>query len=558
MVSPRPMVRSLLLLALVLLPGSALAQREGLLQIGSPLSDFVRRQATLGTVPQFSADALPIPTGAATALVDSIAADPAALAALSPADRQLVERYRSREPASAFGWTPPYGFYGDGVSPVYVEGDGYALELAPVIGASIGPTQRTDRDERDPSAPVYRNTRGFRTAGRLGHLYFEARATENQRRPAFYERDAASATAPRYGFVKRLGDDAYDYFTAEGGVGYRDRFVDVRFARDRNQWGPGMGTLFLSNYAAPYDHLRIGAQAGPLHYTMAVARLTTPDRDSRGRDSVLPSKYAAFHRVSIEAGRFQAEAFEAVVFQDDTLTGNRRGPEIGYLNPVIFYRAVESELGSGDNALIGLGAAVRPVDGVRLYGQVLIDEFVADRFFEDSWVNKWGLLAGAHIVDLGLPGLEARAEYARLRPYLYGHRSENSAYVHYNDVLGHPIGPNADDLSLFVRYRPSARVTTQVLATRARRGRDPDSLYVGADPRVSYDERASSVSPTFDGVRQSEWLIEGSLAFELLPRLAVEAAGLYRAVDDAERGLDRAAAVTVGLRWELPFQSVRY
>lgn len=552
------MVRRLLLLALVLLPGSALAQREGLLQIGSPLSDFVRRQATLGTVPQFSADALPIPAGTATALVDSIAADPDRLAALSPADRQFVERYRSREPASAFGWTPPYGFYGDGVSPVHVEGDGYALELAPIVGAAVGPTQRTDRGERDPSAPVYRNTRGFRTAGRLGHLYFEARATENQQRPAVYAYDEPGDTAPRYGFVKDLGDDAYDYFTAEGGVGYRDRFVDVRFARDRNQWGPGMGTLFLSNYAAPYDHLRLAAQAGPLHYTMAVARFTTPERDGRGADTVLPSKFAAFHRVAVEVGRFEAEAFEAVVFHDDTLRGNRRGPEIGYLNPVIFYRAVESELGSGDNALIGLGGAVRPVDGLRLYGQVLIDEFVADRFFDDSWVNKWGVLAGAHVVDLGLPGLEARAEYARLRPYLYGHRSTFSAYVHYDDVLGHPVGPNADDLSLFLRYRPGVRTTAQVLATRARRGRDPDGLFVGADPTVSYFERASNESPTFDGVRQTEWLVEGSLAYELLPRLAVEAAGLYRAVDDGERGLDRAAAVTVGLRWELPFQSVRY
>jgi len=552
------MVRRLVLLALLLLPGSALAQREGLLQIGSPLSDFVRRQATLGTVPQFAADALPIPAGEATALVDSIAADPAALAALSPADRQLVERYRSREPASAFGWTPPYGFYGDGVSPVHVEGDGYAFELAPIVGVSIGPTRRTDRAERDPSAPVYRNTRGFRTGGHLGPLYFEARATENQRRPAFYQRDAPRATVPRYGFVKRLGDDAYDYFTAEGGIGYRDRFVDVRFARDRNQWGPGMGTLFLSNYAAPYDHLRLGAQAGPLHYTMAVARLTTPEGNGTGPNLVLPSKFAAFHRVAVEVGRFEAEAFEAVVFHDDTLSNSRRGLEIGYLNPVIFYRAVESELGSGDNALIGLGGAVRPLDGLRLYGQVIIDEFVADQFFEDAWVNKWGILGGAHAVDLGLPGLEVRAEYARLRPYLYGHRSTFSAYVHYDDVLGHPVGPNADDLSLFLRYRPNVRTTAQVLATRARRGRDTDSLFVGADPTVSYFERVSNEAPTFDGVRQTEWLVEGSLAYELLPRLAVEAAGLYRAIDDAERGLDRAAAVTVGLRWELPFQSVRY
>ena len=548
----------LVLLALLLLPGPALAQREGLVQVGSPLAEFLRRQATRGALPVAAADAQPLAARDAAALLDSLAADADAVAGLSPADRQLLARYRTPGPASAFGWRSPLGLFKDGVSPARVEGDGYAFEAGPVLALAAGPTRRSEIDGRDATAPVYQFSRGIRAAGQVGRVYFETRATENQRRPAFYARDYPRATAPRLGFVKELGDDAYDYFAAEGAVGYRDRFVDVRLARDRNRWGPGDGTLFLSNYAAPYDHLRVGAQAGPFHYTMAVARLTTPDRDPRGLDTVLPSKYAAFHRISVELGRFQVEAFEAVVFHDDTLRGNRRGPEIGYLNPVIFYRSVESELGSGDNALLGLGVSARPVDGVRLYGQVLVDEFRASGFFEDAWTNKWGVLAGAHAVDLGVPGLEVRAEYARLRPYFYGHRTESSAYVHYDDVLGHPVGPNADDVSVSLRYRPTARATASLLATRTRRGRDPDTLYVGADPRVPYVERASDVAPTFDGVRQSEWLVEGSLAYEVLPRLAVEAAGLYRAVDDAERGLDRAAAVTLGLRWELPFQSVRY
>ncbi|WP_420454463.1 hypothetical protein [Rubrivirga sp.] len=547
-----------LALALLLVPGTALAQREGLLQIGSPLSDLVRRQATAGHLPQAAADALPLPAGQATAWLDSLAAGvEAGRIALSRADRQLLARYQSRTPASTVGRPLPLGLYGDGVSPFRTEGDGYAFEASPLLALSSGPVRRSDIGGRDASGLVYQNTRGVRVAGRLGRLYVESRATENQRRPAVYARDSLRATAPRFGFVKRLGDDAYDYFAAEGAVGYRDRFVDVRLARDRNAWGAGAGTLFLSNYAAPYDHLRIGARAGPVSYTMAVARLTTPDRDVRGRDTVLPSAYAAFHRVSVEVGRVQAEAFEAVVFHDDTLRGNRRGLELGYLNPVIFYRSVESELGSGDNALLGAGLAVRPVDGVRVYGQVLLDEFRASTFFEDAWTNKWGLLAGVHTVDLGVPGLEARAEYARLRPYLWGHRTVSSAYVHYNDILGHPVGPNADDASLRLEYRPSVRTTARLTAARTRRGRDPDGVYVGQDPRVPYTDRDSDVAPTFVGVRQTEWLVEGAVAFEVAPRLAVEAAGLYRSLDDAERGLDRALAATLGLRWEIPFQSVR-
>lgn len=532
-----------LVVALLLLPTSALAQREGVLEVGSPLSDLVRRQATAGRLPQSAGDALPLSAGEAVAMVDSLAAG--GLDGLSRADRELVERYRSDAPATLFGRRAPLGMYHDGVSMARTEGDGYAFEAAPLLALAAGPAARTAGD-----GIAYRNTRGARAAGHLGRLYFETRATENQRVPLVFARDSARATAPGLGFVKPLGDDGYDYFEATGAIGYRDRFVDVRLARDRNDWGAGVGTLFLSDHSAAYDHLRIAAAAGPVRYTMAVARLTTPDRDSRGRDTILPSKYAAFHRFSVEFGRVQLDAFEAVVFHDDTLNGNRRGLELGYLNPVIFYRPVESEIGSGDNALLGVGVSVRG-RSVRGYAQLIVDEFSARTIGRDDANNKWGLLAGAHSVDLGLAGLEARAEYARMRPYLWGHRTESSAYVHYNDVLGHEAGPNADRATLALRYRPDVRTSAALSVARTRRGRDPEGAYVGADPRVSYFDRRDDLAPTFVGVRQTAWDVHAVLSRELLPRLAVDLAGTLRSLDDDERGLTRNGALTVGLRWEI-------
>ena len=537
------------------------AQREGLIQIGSPLSDFLQRQANAGRLPSdATTDLLPVSAGEASRLLDSLAVRlEAGTVALSRADRELLARYRDRTPATVLGQRPPLGAYRDGVSFSRAEGDGYAFEVEPLLDLSAGPTRRSDVEGRDATATAYQFSRGIRAAGRLGRLFFETRALENQQRPAVYEYDRPRRTVPRLGFVKQLGDDAYDYFTAEGVVGYRDRFVEARFGRDRNRWGAGRGTLFLSDYAAPYDHLQIRASAGPVTYASTFARFTTPERDDRGRDQVLPSKYAAFHRFALEVGRVELEAFEAIIFHDDTVSGNRRGFEIGYLNPVIFYRSVESELGSGDNALIGLGASVRPVDGVRAYGQVLIDEFVASEIGTDSWRNKFGFLAGAHTIDVGVSGLEARAEYARLRPHLYNHRTANSAYVHYGDVVGHPIGPNADDVMLALDYRPTLRATAGLTLARTRRGREPQAdSTVGADPTRSYDTRVSNSAPQFSGVRQTEWLVEARAGYEVLPRLVLEGAAVYQSVDDAETGLDRAVVGSVQLRWGLPFRSERY
>ena len=547
-----------LALCLLLAAAPAQAQREGLLDIGSPLSDLIERHAAAGHLGA-SADLLPLSAAEGAGLLDTLAARAGrGEVALSRADAELVARYRGERPATAFGRRPPLGLYADGVSPVSLQGDGYAFEATPLLYLAAGPARRTPTETRDGAAVAYQNSRGFRVAGHLGRLFFETQALENQRHPALFDYSTARATTPRLGFVKRAGDATYDYFSAEGVVGYRDRFVEARFGRGRNRWGPGMGTLFLSDYAAPYDHLQLRASAGPVRYASTFARFTTPDRDPRGRDALLPSKYGAFHQLVLSVGRVQLEAFEAVMFHDDTLRGNRSGFELGYLNPVIFYRSVESEIGSGDNALIGLGGAVRPADGVRAYGQVLLDEFAAAKFFgQDDFTSKWGLLAGVHAVDL-VPGLEARAEYARLRPYLYGHRTESSAYVHYNDVLGHPIGPNADDAAVFLRYRPSAAVTAALDVSRTRRGRDPDSVYVGADPRVSYQDRVSDVAPTLGGVRQTAWLVEARVGYEVLPRLVVEGAAVYQSLSDAERGRNQALTALLQLRWGLPFRSERY
>ncbi|MGB3543207.1 hypothetical protein [Rubrivirga sp.] len=537
------------------------AQREGLVQIESPLSDFLVRQANAGRLPADAAtDLLPVSAWEAGRLLDSLAARvEAGTARLSRADRQLLERYQTLSPATAFGQQPPLGAYADGVSFSRSQGDGYAFELEPLLYLSAGPTQRTDLEGRDATAPAYLFDRGLRAAGHLGRLFFESRALLSQRRPAVYEYDTAQRTVPRLGFVKSLNEDEYEYFTAEGVVGYRDRFIEARFGRDRNRWGASRGTLFLSDYSAPYDHLQLRAQAGPVTYASTFARFTTPDRDARGRDVVLPSKYGAFHRFALEIGRVELEAFEAVIFHDDTMNANRRGFELGYLNPVIFYRSVESELGSGDNALIGLGASARPIDGARVYGQLLIDEFRAQDFGTDAWTNKFGALAGFHTVDLGVSGLEARGEYAWLRPHLYGHRTVSSAYVHYGDVVGHPVGPNADDVMLALDYRPTLKATAGITVARTRRGREPQAdSTVGTDPTRSYELRVSNSAPQFDGVRQTEWLVEARAGYEILPRLVLEGAAVYQSVDDAETGLDRAVVGSLQLRWGLPFQSERY
>ena len=59
------------------------------------------------------------------------------------------------------------------------------------------------------------------------------------------------------------------------------------------------------------------------------------------------------HHLSVNLSKKLNIGFtESVVFQRDSTTGS--GFDLNYLNPVIFYRFVESFQGSADNTFIGL------------------------------------------------------------------------------------------------------------------------------------------------------------------------------------------------------------
>jgi hypothetical protein len=554
----------LAMLALTWWPPVAQAQLppgpEGVLEIGDDLSRFLLRQQALGNLPGAHLGAQPFSAIEARRHLDSLALR---TEALTGTDRWLLARFRREAPGPNVGFVRrhlPF-LYRDGETFFSVRHDDYALHVEPLAYLSLGQARRTAIEPGTAWVPVWQNTRGARVGGHLGdHLFFEGRLEENQVRVPFSERIAQLHTAPRLPFVRDL-DGAYDYMLSTGLVGVNMKYVEIRFGRDRNRWGPGVGSVALSDYAPVYDQLQLRTQFWRVHYTNLFAQFV--DRVPGG-DQLLPRKYGAFHRLEIDLpANVQLELFETVVFASDTTRdGYRRGFDFSYLNPIIFYRAVEGDLGSPDNVLLGAGASWMPHPGYRLYGQFVLDEFQASSFFDDWWGNKWGYVVGSQVSDPGgLPNLDVRLEYARLRPFLYSHAQLSTAFVHQNDVLGHPAGPNAWDIASLIQYRPVPQVTLAFDAAYTRRGRNPDGANFGADPREPFTTRPHErdyETLTLQGVRQDYLLLEARAGYELLPGLVAEGVLRAESVDDAETGIRRYVAPFASLRWGLPFQSVRY
>ena len=572
------------------------AQSEGLLQPEDDVHRFLERQRTLGTLSDAELGAQPLSTYRAYALLDSLARrdslarlgeaergrDPLLLGptrparrALSRLDRQLLARYRGAVVGGVFGpaVAARTALYGDGRAFARVEGQvtggaSYALEAEPLAFLEAGPGRQTAVDGADPSPFVYSAARGVRAAGRLGRVFFDGRVEETQRRVPLGESSGAGiGTAPRLGFVAfpegRGPTPVYDYILSTGVVGYTGPSFEARFGRDRNRWGPGRGSVILSNYAAPYDALQLRWRVWRVAFQSLFARsIDLPDVDG-----LAPQHFVAAHRLALDVGAgVEVEVFEAVAFATDTTDlGRRGGFELAYLNPFQLYRGTERDIGSPDNVLLGAGGAWRPVGGVRLYAQGVLDELVASAFTEDDWRNKWGFVLGAQLADPGVPGLgrihglDLGAEYARLRPYLYAHRSLQTSYTNLGDGLAHPAGPNASDLALSARYRPGPDAEVSIDVVRTVRGRNTPELNFGADPTRPYTDRVGDTGiETLQGVRQTEWLVEAQAGIRLLPDVVGGLAVRARSIDDALDGPRRYAAPLVFLRWGRPYLSARF
>jgi hypothetical protein len=537
-------------------PAATRAQTDGLQQINDPVHHFLQRHKTLGHLPGAFVSHQPLSVYEAQGHLDSLAALGDTLA---PGERERLARLRGEAPEPGAEWlNRQWGLlYRNGQDMASVAGDGYRLQLNPLLYTTVGRARRSGR----PDVTAWRNTRGVRASGQIGPLFFESRLTENQQRPATVE--FQGATAPRLGQSLIQGKDTYDYLTATGVVGFRSEFFEVRFGRQRNRWGYGAGSLLLSNYAPVYDQLQIRTSVWDLQYTNVFARFIQPDRvqtDERGGNTAFPRRYGAFHRLTWEVSdRFQLQLHESVVLatQNDS-TVSRTGFDLSYLNPIIFYRAVERDLGSPDNAMIGIGGSWIATPGIRLYGQFLLDELIVSRIGNTSWANKWGWLAGADLARTGIPHLSAQVELTRQRPFLYAHYFPPNAFLHYNDPLGHPAPTNSWDLAAFFDYRPPGRLQAELNAAVTWWGRNPEGENVGADPRISTQTRTRDFVALLDGVRQTQVLLEGHLGIELLPDFFVEGQLQATVTDDAVRGSSQVVTPAVALRWGMPFASERY
>ena len=170
-------------------------------------------------------------------------------------------------------------------------------------------------------------------------------------------------------------------------------------------------------------------------------------------DGAFLTKYMANHYLSWNVSkRFNLGLFESVLWTNS----NDRGFDINYLNPIIFYRAIEFATGAeAGNAVVGASAKYKINDNVNIYSQFVLDEFSLNdiKGGNKSWKNKFGYQIGAKYFNaFKVKNLMLQFEYNRVRPYTYSHNSVVLNFGHNNQSMAHLWGANFSEAIIIGRY----------------------------------------------------------------------------------------------------------
>ncbi|HAT70043.1 MAG TPA: gliding motility protein RemB, partial [Flavobacteriaceae bacterium] len=340
------------------------------------------------------------------------------------------------------------------------------------------------------------------------------------------------AIIPGRGIAKEFGEDAFDYPIATGYLSYSpSKFFNVQFGHGKNFIGDGYRSLLLSDNASPYPYFKLNTTFWKLKYTNTWMSLRDV-RPAVTADGSFRTKYMANHYLSINVSkRLNIGLFENVIWEND----NDRGFDLNYLNPVIFYRAIEFSTGSrGGNAIIGLTGKYKWSDSFNTYAQLLIDEFSSGDITggEGSYKNKIGYQLGIKYFNaFNVPNLIVQAEYNQVRPYTYSHNSITLNYGHNNQSQAHLWGANFREYIGILRYKHKRYYGLGKLIYGERGFDFKDGVVYGGNIFTSEDDRpADNGNNLLQGNKATSFYGELELGYIINPatNFKVYATAIYR------------------------------
>ena len=323
----------------------------------------------------------------------------------------------------------------------------------------------------------------------------------------------------------------------EGYLRYQHEFRDdvmlfVQLGREKLRYGLGYSaSLTLSGNHQDLDAIRFGINYKRLSFTSIHASTSGNFLDTLGR--IIPrseryTKYFSAQRLRLLVPNIGAFGIGVVTVYSGRF-------DLAYLNPFQFHKFAEHSLQDRDNVAMFFDLQTHFLKNIEFQASFFLDENL-DLSNPNSERNKYAFQVGVFWYEfLTLKNLSLVAEYTRVRPYTYTHFDARNSYSAWGVGLGHPIGPNADELFFKLAYNATDWLRPSVEYRKIRKGNnviDENGILirnVGGDLLRPYEiSQVNPIALFLDGERVDSHLIVFNLRYEIVRNWVAEARYTYR------------------------------
>lgn len=262
-----------------------------------------------------------------------------------------------------------------------------------------------------------------------------------------------------------------------------NKYLSIQAGIDNHFFGEGYRSLIQGDQVAPNPFAELQVKFLNLEYGLSYQFLEEHDFLSASRKW----KYLTSHYLSWNAFRnFNISLYECVIYQG-TDGKYKRGYEIEYLNPFVFFRPQEYSLGSTDNVFMALNLSYH-IQKHSLYFQLLLDEFDLTSIKNRTrwWANKYGVQLG--VKGFITPTIKYRFEGNLVRPYTYSHITSGQNSGHMGLPIGDFLGSNFAELLANIEFH-TTKIDYQAYSTFYLKGYDVDGYSWGGNIYNSYVNR---------------------------------------------------------------------
>jgi len=306
-------------------------------------------------------------------------------------------------------------------------------------------------------------------------------------------------------------------------------WINIQVGKDAVRWGPGYhGVIGLAATELTFDMVRLRTRMWKVNFTSLLGFLR--DDLTKEYKSDLPAKYLSAHRFEITPIPGICIAWQEVYIYAENL-------HIELLNPIMPYQMAEDHLGGiGNNTMEG-DIEISLIPNTELYASLFLDDFHPDKSPFKSSSFGWAALCGTMIADpFGMDNTDVILEYARVDPWTYTHKGTRqdppipTAFKHFDEPLGHWIGPNADDLFAQIGWRINKNIHGNISYNMMRHGEIGGNIY---NAPTSADKKREK--RFLEGIVEKRRIISLGLDYTIFHRFEISASYRYIKTENKQK-----------------------